>query len=81
MEKIRVKCAVSGGMFSDEVQATIDTGYGQVETLIPARLVREGELDLVLDHESPEDFFAFIPGEVTKGKHFVRIKKASSRSN
>lgn len=75
MEKIELKCQIEKGMFSDEVQATFDTGYDRVQTLVSGDLVHNGKLVLQVDQETDDDIYVFVPGEITKGNRYIKVRK------
>ena len=78
MKKIRAKCQVQEGMFNSESFVTINTGYGEVQSLVSSELIDNGKIELTLDsdNEDTEDFFVvIIPGEVIKGNRLVKLKK------
>ncbi len=75
MDTLKVKCQVNNGMFSNKVQATIQTGYGEVETLVSKDFVQNGKLVLKIDHETDDDIYVFIPGDLVKGDRYVKVNK------
>jgi hypothetical protein len=75
MEKIAVKCKVKNGMFPNESFITINTGYGDVQSLVAKELIQNGEIELSIDAEIGDELFVIIPGEVTKGQRLVRLKR------
>lgn len=75
MEKVRAKCQVQEGMFSSELFVTINTGYEEVQSLVPSELIDNDKIELTIDNEDTENFFVIIPGEVTRGSRLVKLKK------
>ena len=76
MEKIRAKCQVQQGMFSSESLITINTGYEKIQSLVSSELIDNDQIELTIDSEDSDDFFVIIPGDVTTGSRFVRLKKS-----